>query len=876
METRDSQPEKSDTPSTPPSSEDINRAFDLAFEDDADPYADDFFDQDPDALLHASNNPGSDQSLLSFAVVEGPESFQKKQSSSRFWPEDPPDEPPPPKQPEFDSLEDALMHYFSFPSFREGQKEVIEKVLEGRDVLAIMPTSAGKSLLYQLPSMLLPGLTIVISPLISLMKDQVDKLRERGLPAGFINSSQTDSQNRAEIDAAIDGETKILFVAPERFRSRKFKRQLKNMTVSLFAVDEAHCVSSWGHDFRPDYLKLERAIKLCDRPPVLAVTATATERVRKDIETHLGLREDYFPLLAGFDRPNLFFGASQVATKDDKISSIATLCRRLEGTGIVYCATRKNTVKVGEALNKLGVPAAVYHGGLDSNSRQDVQERFMAGEVRVVCATNAFGLGIDKQDVRFVAHYDLPGSMEAYYQEAGRAGRDAKPSECLFLFRGGDVYIQEFLIETSYPSRALVESVYRQMLTLDTGRKHEITLAELKQRIPDAKSERTISAALRLLEEAGHVMRGGRLDNPANFRQLLEPKKGSRAAAQKLLGKLIKVYGQRFREGFSETLPELAYQTGTGVEALRKHLPALRDGGYISYRAPFSGRSLMVLEPRVPISELRVDYSELEERRRRDMERLQLVINFAFSTRCRRAYILEYFGAPFKENCSNCDVCTPREGTRTARSLTDAELIVLKKLLSCVVRMKGRYGKSKVIQVLRGSRAKDIREHRLDRLSTHGLLNDWSQQSLAQLMNECIGRRLVNETRDDDGRYPKVSITDVGRDVLFDRARVELIMPDSSNAGRAKRSSKKVLQRQVAANSDEEALFQELRRLRMRLSVKRNVKPFMVFPDRTLRAIASARPTSKEQLQTIPGVGPAKIRQFGKIVVDFIQSYEGA
>jgi ATP-dependent DNA helicase RecQ len=868
----------------------INQAFDIMAEDEFDllPTAPRLFTEE-----NTNNNKSqieikkhqqiSQSNLASLFQVDGPPGFQRRVDQSFDGLQSGRD----PQQHELSKktlkqfqpheLEEALNHFFEFPSFRDGQKEVIEAVLAGRDVMAIMPTSAGKSLLFQLPALMLPGVTLVISPLISLMKDQVDKLKAKGLPADFINSSLTDSQRRHVIELVESGDTKLLFVAPERFRSGSFKRTLKGLNISLFAVDEAHCVSSWGHDFRPDYLKLSRAVRLCGRPPILAVTATATENVRKDIEIHLALKDDYYSRIAGFDRPNLRFDVQHVASDEEKISAIANLARNGQGTGIVYCSTRKNTEKVVASLNKAGLDASAYHAGIGAESRRLVQEDFMAGKIPLVCATNAFGLGIDKEDVRFVAHYNLPSSVEAYYQEAGRAGRDGKPSDCLLLFRSNDVFIQEFFIEMSYPAKSLVEAVYRELRRLDNGT-HELTLAMLKERIKDAKSEWAISAAQRLLEEAGHIDRGGRLDNPARIRQLRAGKKGSKAASQILFGQLIKAYGQKLEVGISETLPDLVYTTGATVEELRRMLPALREGGYIEYHAPFAGRSVTVLYPTVEAAELKVDYSVVKERRRRDQERLQRIIALAYSPTCRRAYILKYFGAPYKENCANCDICKPAAGTAIPRALTDSELITLKKVLSCVIRMKGKFGKAKVVQVLRGSRAKDIKDHRLDGLSTHGILRDWSREALSAFMGECIKRQLVSELRDDQGRYPKALITELGREVLFDRQRVQMVIPGSQSNKRSHSTGRMKIAayqaRQLASGEDEE-LFQALRQLRMKLSLQRKVEPFRVFPDRTLRNIAQSRPQSRAELAGLPGIGPAKLRQFGKIIVNFIKSYEG-
>ena len=408
--------------------------------------------------------------------------------------------PDPFRDPLPDPLIVALRRWFGFDDFRPGQRETIEAVLAGQDALAVLPTGAGKSLTYLLPGLLLPGVTLVVSPLIALMQDQLDKLRARGLPAAVINSQLGWQEQKEALRALREGRLKVLLVAPERFRNERFLQALEGVRVSLLAVDEAHCVSQWGHDFRPDYLRLGEIAQTVGRPPVLAVTATATRQVREDIGRQLGLRADVRVVVRGLDRPNLALSVHEVGGgREAKLRALSALLARVPagGAGIVYCATRKNADLVARELRARGRrKLGVYHAGMRDEERRRVQERFFAGELELVVATNAFGLGIDKQDLRFVFHYDLPGSLEAYVQEAGRAGRDGRPARCALLFAAQDLHLQRFFIESGHPQQALVEEVARAAARVGPDPD------AIERRLTRKASGRAIETALRLLEQA--------------------------------------------------------------------------------------------------------------------------------------------------------------------------------------------------------------------------------------------------------------------------------------------------------------------------------------------------------------------------------------
>lgn len=365
---------------------------------------------------------------------------------------------------------EALNRYFGYDSFRPGQSGIVSAILAGRDVLGVMPTGAGKSICYQIPAAILPGVAIVISPLISLMRDQVDALNDVGLPAAFINTTQTPDEQDLVFAQALSGQIKLLYVAPERLETERFRNFAVRVPISLVAVDEAHCVSQWGQDFRSSYLGIGEFIAgLPTRPTVAAFTATATERVRRDIVSILGLHTPSITV-TGFDRPNLYFDVISMPRKD-KASWVASyIASHPDESGIVYCATRKETEALAESLNSavaelraaggadvsdIGTIAVAYHGGMSADTREKAQRDFVTDRVPVVVATNAFGMGIDKSNVRFVIHHNMPESIEAYYQEAGRAGRDGEPSRCTLLWNESDIVTRRRLLDSDYENERL-------------------------------------------------------------------------------------------------------------------------------------------------------------------------------------------------------------------------------------------------------------------------------------------------------------------------------------------------------------------------------------------------------------------------------------
>jgi ATP-dependent DNA helicase RecQ len=397
----------------------------------------------------------------------------------------------------------SLRRTFGLDRLRPGQREVIQAVLDGEDILAIMPTGAGKSLCYQLPALHLDGMTVVVSPLIALMKDQVDKLRELGLDAVEVNSTITGRREAAAIERIEDEASEFVFTTPERLSDPEFLERLRGATVDFVVVDEAHCISQWGHDFRPSYLALREALRSLGDPPVLALTATATPEVTDDIRRQLG-REKMQVMKTGIARPNLAFEVRHVSGDAEKEAALLELLRQVNGTAIVYTATVRHVAEVAAMLEGDDLRVLPYHGRLAAGRRKAAQDRFMAGDLDAIVATNAFGLGIDKPDIRAVIHYDMPGSLEAYYQEAGRAGRDGEPAACVLLYDPKDRRTQLFFLGGRYPSLEEVQAVVAAMRPTRAGAE-PMSLAALREQAGGVGRDR-LRVILTLLKE-GRLVR---------------------------------------------------------------------------------------------------------------------------------------------------------------------------------------------------------------------------------------------------------------------------------------------------------------------------------------------------------------------------------
>ncbi len=710
----------------------------------------------------------------------------------------------------------TLNQRFGHEAFRSGQDRIIESVLRGQNALVVMPTGSGKSLCYQLPALMRDGCAIVISPLIALMKDQVDSLRAQNIEATFINSSLSAQEQFERLRACRAGAYKLLYVAPERFRNTRFLSAVEQMKVSLFAVDEAHCISEWGHDFRPDYLRLREAIEHLNQPQVLALTATATVDVQSDIVQQLGC-PDMQRFVTGFNRSNLTYRVQAQHAMAAKLQLLKELLAAQDGGSvIIYAATRRAVEEVATALSTWGTDVLIYHAGLSDAMRRRTQEVFMSRSHGVIVATNAFGMGVDKSDVRCVVHFNLPRTIEAYYQEAGRAGRDGEPAECVMLFSFADVKIQEFLLEQSYPERSFIEDVYTQIVAL-SRRQAEVPWRHLLPYRSHGSSAMMLDSSVKLLERAGYV--------------------------------------------------ERVAQYGSGDD-------------------PAADPMIRLVAAPVALSQLDIDYDALQRRKRHESQKLRQVMRYVNTRRCRRHHILGYFGEPWDlPNCGACDRCldTGEAALRPQREPDEAEWVLIQKILSCIARMQGRYGRAKIVQVLMGSRAKDIRDTHLARLSTYGILKGTSKEVIDRYIEALLDSDCVDVVGED---YPKLELTRRGGAVMRRQQMVHLPF-DVRPAAAAPPSVPKLTPTVVnaaamgaspgasagTATEPDADLFERLRAQRTALARAESMPPYTVLHDSTLRELAIWQPTDRRSLLQIRGIGPAKADKYGDIFLDLIREY---
>lgn len=686
------------------------------------------------------------------------------------------------------NLEDHLAP-FGLRQFRPGQQEVIRAVLSRQDCLCIMPTGGGKSLCYQLPAIARSGLTLVVSPLIALMKDQVDALQSLGISATYINSSLTLPEQRERMDQMAAGQYRLVYVAPERLRNPLFVERLRATRVELLAVDEAHCISEWGHDFRPDYARLGLLRQRIGSPPTIALTATATPVVRADVLQQLQLRNPQ-TFITGFRRTNLHFEVITAHSQTDKMNELLEFLEATPGPGIIYAATRKRCAELVDALGDAGVKrkVAFYHAGLAPDERRRVQEAFMADRVQIIVATNAFGMGIDKRDLRFVVHYNIPGSLEAYYQEAGRAGRDGERSRCLLLYSWADRRIQEFFIESSYPPPEIVQEVYDFLRELDQD-PIEMTLEEIKETLNLPIANEGVSACEKLLEKCGALERldsrqnmgAVRIDSELPTLVDLLPREAKNP--RKVLQTIERIVGEVRGERVFVRPDAIAKAAEMDVAAVNRALRELNKLQAFSYVPPFRGRAVHMLEREKEFEELEIDFDEINRRKDAEYEKLNRMIDYAETGRCRQRAILDYFGDPSPGNCGLCDNCggvrsvggsSPAEKPAVAQHPHVVEAIRI--ALSGAARINGRFGKGLLVRMLCGSASKEVKNFGLTRLSTFGLLQALKQPEVTAIVDGLLKLRLLTQQEYERGR-PMIEITEEGENVMRGQTPLRQTLP---------------------------------------------------------------------------------------------------
>ena len=699
-------------------------------------------------------------------------------------------------------LESALAT-FGLESFRTGQREVIESIVAGDDCMCVMPTGGGKSLCYQLPSVVRPGLTIVVSPLIALMKDQVDGLSRRGIPAALINSTLSQREQNERLHAVASGKYRLVYVAPERLRNNRFLEAIRATPIQLLAVDEAHCISQWGHDFRPDYARIGRFRELLGGVQTVALTATATPRVRDDIVNVLQMREAK-RFMSGFARPNLHFGVLTLSTDREKEGELEQFLRREQGAGIIYSATRKRCEALVELISKkLKIPVGAYHAGLMPDQRRAIQERFMKNELRVIVATNAFGMGIDKSDLRFVIHYNMPGSLEAYYQEAGRAGRDGKQSQCVMLHSMQDRHIQEFFIDNNYPERALIQRVYEFLLERDED-PIELTLEQIRDELGVSVSPEAIGSCLQIISRTRVLDRlemgsGSAILKIESDLPTLVDLLPREAKVQRSVVRLIeRAVGDRRGEDVFVHPRWLLQESGLQRDALARALRGITKLEEIDYVPPFRGRAVHFRRRDVAFDDLGIDFDKLRELKDAEYDRLNQVVRYAQSPRCRQATILTYFGDDSADDCRRCDRCAhspgwpkgmPESGAGEVGRDTDVEeqaagpsasamgdplVSLLEQIVDAIGRVHGRLGKHLLSQYLCGSKNAKVQKLNLHRLSGFGMLEGLRQSDGVNLLDAMLAAGVLRQQEVNRHR-PTVSVAPEMMDIDARRQIIEHI-----------------------------------------------------------------------------------------------------
>lgn len=798
-------------------------------------------------------------------------------------------------------LHEILNKRFGFTHFRGRQLEIIRHVSLGQDGLIVMPTGAGKSLCYQLPA-LARGLTLVVSPLLALMKDQVDALCEKGIKATYINSSITPAERKKRIMEVQQGMWELLYVAPERF-SPQFIEQMQFADIQLLAIDEAHCLSQWGHDFRPDYLRLGKVRRALGNVPTIALTATATPKVQEDIIQTLGISHGE-RFIFGFDRENLLLEVRNTPKDEDKIKAIVENCE--VGTTLIYCATRKNVEKVTYHLRERGIRAGMYHAGMEMEDRITVQEAFMNNEIPVVVATNAFGMGVDKEDVRCIIHWDFSSTIEGYYQEIGRAGRDGKLSKVILLFRNVDRKVHEFFIKSSYPEKKDIEEVWKILLEKQS-QVVWTTLEDLAKELPERFSDRMVGSCLYSLQREEYIRRIPASDRPGKLRLMqFRPEREPKGNRGIVFEHIISRIGENYQTIFS-LFPEVeAKKLDLSREQFMTILRALDEMGYISWSPPerIGGVELLRFE-----QALEIDDSKIAARREMEMQKLELMCSYAYSI-CRRRFLIEYFGqaAPW-EYCGTCDECRGRKGGVFA-PITPEQLTLVIKILACITRMKkfseGKWFEAKtftpkqIVEVLVGDE-KRVSKFGFQKLSTFNLLGSESKNRLLKIMEELYFRKLLmveHATNEINGRqitYKRYGISPEGEEVMYGRKKdivLQIFQEEIEKEERkrrqdtAKKNEKRIQKENKEKRKEEEiqrkqqfqssSLFQALRRKRMELARRDNLtKAYRVATDSMLIEIEDKMPKTLDDLQEISGFGPWRIQKYGQAFLDIVLERKG-
>ncbi len=580
-------------------------------------------------------------------------------------------------------LHSTLEKFWGYKEFRPGQEQIIHSIMSGCDTLALMPTGGGKSLTYQVPTLAQEGLCIIITPLIALMKDQVDRLKRLGIPAVAIHSGLSFKQIDIALDNCVYGDVKFLYVAPERLATEAFRLRVQRMNVSLLAVDEAHCISQWGYDFRPSYLRIAEIRKLIPDTPVLALTASATDLVAKDIMSHLGFEKPNI-IRSSFARPNLSYA---VRHTDDKNEQLLRIINNVQGSGIVYMRSREGCEQLCELLRNQGISASYYHAGLPHAERAMRQEEWTSGRTRIMVATNAFGMGIDKADVRVVVHYTMSDSLESYYQEAGRAGRDGKRSYAVLLVASDDKSKITKRFEQEFPSLETIKSVYEKVCDFVQMAVGDGLYASMPLNLHEfCRREKiyigTVMAVMDLLEQNGYITLTEEMENPAKVmfcvsRDDLYKIRVDRIDLDHIIRTILRLYNGIFTEFRAIDERQIAAISGYTEEKVKELLKRMWQMRIIRYIPANSSPMLFFNEERLPTNDLYIAPETYHHRKELMQERFENMVSYSMQqTECRSVVIQRYFGDQEATPCGVCDICLEQRRRRKSSQTNIADTII--------------------------------------------------------------------------------------------------------------------------------------------------------------------------------------------------------
>ena len=795
---------------------------------------------------------------------------------------EPPPEPPPlpdsipVSDRERRRLEDATRRFFGFETMLPGQTETMAAVLRQQDILTILPTGGGKSLCYQIPALLdESGTTLVISPLIALMKDQVDSLPpEARRRATTINSSLDGNELNRRMNDVSAGRYRLVYAAPERMRQPPFLHALRRCGVNRLVIDEAHCVSVWGHDFRPDYLTINRARQALGNPSLLAMTATAPPRVRRDIIQRMGNREvaaeskstgqvaEMAVVATKAHRPNLYLAATWARNADEKLQYLLSYCQAEKGNGIVYAGTRQRCERIAALLRDRGISAAHYHAGIAN--RATVQDDFMSGRVRVIVATIAFGMGIDKADIRFIIHTQLPSSLEAYFQEVGRAGRDGLAARCILIYSTADRGTLTRRAKRGALSVEFLRSVYAAI----KGRLGESSLGRVASYdlMRDVVAEETpVRVALSMLEEASLLKRHQDVARTAVVRlcgRHSDHQKGKQDTAWSSF-----VSTARLQPGQSLPLDLIAVaeQSGLDVITIEERVLTWADAGWLSYHP--AGRDLLLeLLPPPPDAATRIE-GLIDRYAMIQAQRVDEIAAYAATRRCRHGHISAYLSGQPMEACSSCDNCRP-DALPAAKPLTELglpdEVEQLRIILRCVADAPWSWGRGSLIKILRGSNGAPEKGRESSEWRT---LAFRSQAAVEQLLDRLIAVGLLRPRTLGNGGVV-LDLAAAGRAALHDPT----WLPPTPAAKPSKPSNATAGREQEAEEVGplDETLYQQLRTWRRETADAAGVPAFVVAHDKLLKRIAAIRPRNEDELMRVKGMGPKRMEQYGPAILALV------